>query len=49
VAEGVESREQIVHLKTAGCDYVQGFYFQRPCPADEIVQTLQRRFFTALR
>jgi diguanylate cyclase len=44
VAEGVESREQIVHLKTAGCDQVQGFYFQRPVCATEIEPVLQRRF-----
>lgn len=30
VAEGVETLEQLVHLKTAGCDVVQGYYFSRP-------------------
>ena len=45
VAEGVESKEQLVHLKTAGCDQVQGFYFQRPVAASEIGALLQRGKF----
>jgi diguanylate cyclase (GGDEF)-like protein len=45
VAEGVESREQAVHLKTAGCDQVQGFYFQRPVSAEEIKPMLKQRVF----
>lgn len=36
VAEGVETIEQAVHLKAAGCDQVQGFYFQRPIPAPDV-------------
>lgn len=48
VAEGVESREQLMHLKTAGCDYVQGFYFQRPVSGEEILPTLVRGQFTPL-
>lgn len=45
VAEGVESKEQVVHLKTAGCDQVQGFYFQRPAAADTIEPLLRRGHF----
>lgn len=45
IAEGVESKEQLMHLKVAGCDQVQGFYLQRPVPAAEIERTLvQGRF-----
>ncbi|NMM81825.1 hypothetical protein B2J86_12980 [Acidovorax sp. SRB_14] len=34
VAEGVERLDQLIHLKTAGCDEVQGYFFSRPVPAD---------------
>lgn len=30
VAEGVEEREQVEMLKSAGCDYIQGYVFAKP-------------------
>jgi diguanylate cyclase (GGDEF)-like protein/PAS domain S-box-containing protein len=33
VAEGVETQDQLVLLRAAGCTYAQGFFFARPCPA----------------
>ncbi len=40
IAEGVERETQLQLLKKLGCDFVQGFYFSRPLPAEEF----ERRF-----
>jgi EAL domain-containing protein (putative c-di-GMP-specific phosphodiesterase class I) len=42
VAEGVETREQFELLKAWGCRSVQGFYFSRPHPAEELTDLLRR-------
>ena len=36
VAEGVELQQQLAVLKEAGCDFIQGYYFSKPLPGDEI-------------
>jgi EAL domain-containing protein (putative c-di-GMP-specific phosphodiesterase class I) len=36
VAEGVETREQVVHLKVAGCDIAQGYHLSRPMPPEDV-------------
>ena len=36
IAEGAESKEQIRLLKSMGCNQIQGYYFSRPLPPDEI-------------
>jgi diguanylate cyclase (GGDEF)-like protein/PAS domain S-box-containing protein len=38
LAEGVESAQQLDFLRANRCDEVQGFYFFRPLPIDEIRQ-----------
>jgi EAL domain-containing protein (putative c-di-GMP-specific phosphodiesterase class I) len=35
-AEGVETREEEEHLRAFGCDYAQGFLYERPQPADAV-------------
>ena len=35
VAEGIETREQVLRLQAIGCAYAQGYYFSRPLPVDE--------------
>lgn len=37
LAEGVESEEQAVFLSNIGCDVLQGFYYTRPLPLDEVM------------
>ncbi len=37
VAEGVEKKEDIDFLKSLGCDYVQGYYYARPMPAEDFI------------
>jgi len=41
LAEGVETREQLAVLRQQGCDEIQGYYFSRPVPADEIADMLR--------
>ncbi|CAH2716518.1 hypothetical protein BACCIP111895_03705 [Neobacillus rhizosphaerae] len=38
VAEGVECIEQVEFLSNAKCHKIQGFYYSKPLPADEIEQ-----------
>jgi diguanylate cyclase (GGDEF)-like protein/PAS domain S-box-containing protein len=40
VAEGVETVEQLDFLRERGCDEIQGYYFARPLPANEIAKLL---------
>jgi len=38
-AEGVETREQLELVRSAGCQQVQGFLFSRPFPASQLLFT----------
>ena len=40
VAEGVENEEQYRLLKDMGCQYIQGYYFSRPLPAQEFEELI---------
>lgn len=43
ITEGVEQRAQVDWLAGAGCHTVQGFYYARPMPAEELEPLLRRR------
>ena len=41
VAEGVETQTQLDALRELGCNVVQGYFFSRPLPADELTELLR--------
>jgi len=41
LAEGVETKDQFLHLKENGCNFIQGHYFYKPMPVNEIESLLQ--------
>ena len=43
IAEGVETEEQMKALRAMGCDFVQGYYFSKPVPAEEYEQFVAER------
>lgn len=42
VAEGVELKDQLVYLKTAGCDVAQGYFLSRPVAAAQAEALLRQ-------
>lgn len=40
VAEGVETKEQMQQLTELGCDLIQGYYFSKPLPSEDLVSYL---------
>ena len=43
VAEGVETEEELMMLKAAGCDIIQGYYFSKPIPPEEMKKFVEKR------
>ena len=44
VAEGVETAEQMDYLMARECDLLQGFYFERPLPADQVPTAVAKNY-----
>ncbi len=47
VAEGVETESQNAFLTAHGCDYLQGCYYSKPLPANELALFLQAKLSPA--
>ena len=42
VAEGIEQKYQVELLRRFQCDYIQGYYFCKPIPADEFAEFMEK-------
>lgn len=40
VAEGVETQEQLDYLRSLRCDLIQGYFYSRPLPAEQIPEMI---------
>jgi EAL domain-containing protein (putative c-di-GMP-specific phosphodiesterase class I) len=49
VAEGVEDESQAILLRAAGCERMQGYWFARPMPADQMETALRASHAAAPR
>ncbi|MCR5670533.1 MAG: EAL domain-containing protein [Butyrivibrio sp.] len=47
IAEGVETSEQYLLLKKAGCDIIQGYYFSKPVPPGEFGCLIEKNLWRA--
>ncbi len=43
VVEGAETQSEVEMLERMDCDYIQGYYFSRPLPAEEFVRFLEEK------
>lgn len=41
ICEGVESKKQVTFLKSIGCDYIQGYYYSKPCEKEEFAKQFE--------
>ncbi|MEK7207429.1 MAG: EAL domain-containing protein [Pseudomonadota bacterium] len=42
IAEGVETQEQLDYLRASGCHAIQGYFFSKPLPAEELTVLLSK-------
>lgn len=43
IAEGVETQEQMVYLMNHDCDKIQGYFYCKPLPEEEVIRFLKTR------
>ena len=43
LAEGVETKEQLEYLKDVGCEQIQGYYYGRPEPIEDVFRHLEEK------
>ena len=43
LVEGVETENQDSLVKKAGTDYIQGFLYERPLPASEVIEIFKKQ------
>ena len=48
LAEGVEAKDQFMYLQEIGCNYMQGYHFYKPMPANELESILASKAGAAL-
>jgi predicted signal transduction protein with EAL and GGDEF domain len=41
-AEGVETRQQLDHLRANNCDQAQGYFFSKPVPSEDIPELIAK-------
>ena len=42
IAEGIETEEQLDYINKLGCTLIQGYYYSKPVPADELPAVIAR-------
>lgn len=42
IVEGVESKEQVIFLRSIGCTMAQGYYYAKPMPKDDFITYMNR-------
>ena len=48
VAEGIEEPDQVYFLEKCGCDFIQGYVFAKPMPANDL-DVYKRQLFVLSR
>lgn len=43
VSEGIETKEQMEAIVSLGIDYIQGYYFSKPLPANEFLEFIKKK------